>query len=143
MNVFLWNARARNGHVEATLNHPFPAQARGAGGAVYAWGDAPAKPYTTKQTVVELYGPGLEFAENRNGYRADFASVRGGGAVAVGNGVDLVAVKHEHVHEAGADGLLVLDDEQAAFTGHGDTGRGSEGSEKASSLASPPHVNVP
>ena len=29
MNVFLWNARARNGHVEATLNHPFPAQARG------------------------------------------------------------------------------------------------------------------
>ena len=27
MNVFLWNARARNGHVEATLNHPFPAQA--------------------------------------------------------------------------------------------------------------------
>ena len=28
MNVFLWNARARNGHVEATLNHPFPAQVR-------------------------------------------------------------------------------------------------------------------
>ena len=27
MNVFLWNARARNGHVEATLNLPFPAQA--------------------------------------------------------------------------------------------------------------------
>ena len=27
MNVFLWNARARNGHVEATLNHHFPAQA--------------------------------------------------------------------------------------------------------------------
>ena len=27
MNVFLWDARARNGHVEATLNHPFPAQA--------------------------------------------------------------------------------------------------------------------
>ena len=27
MNVFLWNARARNGHLEATLNHPFPAQA--------------------------------------------------------------------------------------------------------------------
>ena len=27
MNVFLWNALARNGHVEATLNHPFPAQA--------------------------------------------------------------------------------------------------------------------
>ena len=27
MNVFLWNARARNGQVEATLNHPFPAQA--------------------------------------------------------------------------------------------------------------------
>ena len=27
MNVFLWNVRARNGHVEATLNHPFPAQA--------------------------------------------------------------------------------------------------------------------
>ena len=27
MNVFLGNARARNGHVEATLNHPFPAQA--------------------------------------------------------------------------------------------------------------------
>merc|ERR1711965_1086133 len=27
VNVFLWNARARNGHVEATLNHPFPAQA--------------------------------------------------------------------------------------------------------------------
>ena len=26
MNVFFWNARARNGHVEATLNHPFPAQ---------------------------------------------------------------------------------------------------------------------
>ena len=26
MNVFLWNARARNGQVEATLNHPFPAQ---------------------------------------------------------------------------------------------------------------------
>ena len=26
MNVFLWNARARNTHVEATLNHPFPAQ---------------------------------------------------------------------------------------------------------------------
>ena len=26
MDVFLWNARARNGHVEATLNHPFPAQ---------------------------------------------------------------------------------------------------------------------
>ena len=26
MNVFLWNTRARNGHVEATLNHPFPAQ---------------------------------------------------------------------------------------------------------------------
>ena len=26
MNVFLWNARARNGHVEAALNHPFPAQ---------------------------------------------------------------------------------------------------------------------
>ena len=26
MNVFLWNARARNGHVEATSNHPFPAQ---------------------------------------------------------------------------------------------------------------------
>ena len=26
MNVFLWNERARNGHVEATLNHPFPAQ---------------------------------------------------------------------------------------------------------------------
>ena len=26
MNVFLWNARERNGHVEATLNHPFPAQ---------------------------------------------------------------------------------------------------------------------
>ena len=26
MNVCLWNARARNGHVEATLNHPFPAQ---------------------------------------------------------------------------------------------------------------------
>ena len=26
MNVFLRNARARNGHVEATLNHPFPAQ---------------------------------------------------------------------------------------------------------------------
>ena len=26
MNVFLWNARARNGHVKATLNHPFPAQ---------------------------------------------------------------------------------------------------------------------
>ena len=26
MNVFLWNARARNIHVEATLNHPFPAQ---------------------------------------------------------------------------------------------------------------------
>ena len=31
MNVFLWNARARNGHVEATLNHPFPAQ------VVYDW----------------------------------------------------------------------------------------------------------
>ena len=29
MNVFLWNARARNGHVEATLNHPFPAQVDG------------------------------------------------------------------------------------------------------------------
>ena len=29
MNVFLWNARARNGHVEATLNHPFPAQVGG------------------------------------------------------------------------------------------------------------------
>ena len=28
MNVFLWNARARNGHVEATLNHPFPAQVK-------------------------------------------------------------------------------------------------------------------
>ena len=27
MNVFLWNARPRNTHVEATLNHPFPAQA--------------------------------------------------------------------------------------------------------------------
>ena len=27
MNVFLWNARARNTDVEATLNHPFPAQA--------------------------------------------------------------------------------------------------------------------
>ena len=26
MNVFLWNARVRNAHVEATLNHPFPAQ---------------------------------------------------------------------------------------------------------------------
>ena len=26
MNVFLWNARARNSHVEATLNHPFTAQ---------------------------------------------------------------------------------------------------------------------
>ena len=26
MNVFLWNARARNGQIEATLNHPFPAQ---------------------------------------------------------------------------------------------------------------------
>ena len=26
MNVFLLNARARNGHVEATLNHPCPAQ---------------------------------------------------------------------------------------------------------------------
>ena len=26
MNVFPWNARARNTHVEATLNHPFPAQ---------------------------------------------------------------------------------------------------------------------
>ena len=26
MNVFLRKARARNGHVEATLNHPFPAQ---------------------------------------------------------------------------------------------------------------------
>ena len=26
MKVFLWNARARNTHVEATLNHPFPAQ---------------------------------------------------------------------------------------------------------------------
>ena len=26
MNVFLRNARARTGHVEATLNHPFPAQ---------------------------------------------------------------------------------------------------------------------
>ena len=26
MNVFLWNARARNTQVEATLNHPFPAQ---------------------------------------------------------------------------------------------------------------------
>ena len=26
MNVFLWNACARNGHIEATLNHPFPAQ---------------------------------------------------------------------------------------------------------------------
>ena len=27
MNVLLRNARARNGHVEARLNHPFPAQA--------------------------------------------------------------------------------------------------------------------
>ena len=27
MDVFLWNARARNTDVEATLNHPFPAQA--------------------------------------------------------------------------------------------------------------------
>ena len=27
MHVFLGNARARNTHVEATLNHPFPAQA--------------------------------------------------------------------------------------------------------------------
>ena len=26
MNVFLWNARARNTNVEATLNHQFPAQ---------------------------------------------------------------------------------------------------------------------
>ena len=26
MNVFLWNARARNTHVEANLNHSFPAQ---------------------------------------------------------------------------------------------------------------------
>ena len=26
MNVFLRNARARNTHFEATLNHPFPAQ---------------------------------------------------------------------------------------------------------------------
>ena len=26
MNVFLWNARGGNVHVEATLNHPFPAQ---------------------------------------------------------------------------------------------------------------------
>ena len=26
MNVFLWKARARNGHVEATWNHPCPAQ---------------------------------------------------------------------------------------------------------------------
>ena len=26
MNVFLWNARARKTHVEATLKHPFPAQ---------------------------------------------------------------------------------------------------------------------
>ena len=25
---FFWSARARNAHVEATLNHPFPAQAR-------------------------------------------------------------------------------------------------------------------
>ena len=29
MDVFLWNARARNTDVEATLNHPFPAQASG------------------------------------------------------------------------------------------------------------------
>ena len=42
MNVFLRNARARNGHVEATLNHPCPAQVQVAaraldrGGA--AWG---------------------------------------------------------------------------------------------------------
>ena len=28
MNVFLWNVRARNSHVEATLNHPFAAQVR-------------------------------------------------------------------------------------------------------------------
>ena len=42
MNVFLWNARARNGHVEATLNHPFPAQVLGTHGAWYAAWYVPA-----------------------------------------------------------------------------------------------------
>ena len=36
MNVFLWNARARNGDVEATLNHPFPAQVFTASHHAYA-----------------------------------------------------------------------------------------------------------
>ena len=31
MTVILWNARARNSQVEATLNHPFAAQARSSG----------------------------------------------------------------------------------------------------------------
>ena len=37
MNVFLWNARARNTHVEATLNHPFPAQAKKRWDETVAW----------------------------------------------------------------------------------------------------------
>ena len=26
MSIFFWNAHAENTHIEATLNHPFPAQ---------------------------------------------------------------------------------------------------------------------
>ena len=39
MNVYLWNARARNGHVEATLNHPFPAQAAADATQTRTWQD--------------------------------------------------------------------------------------------------------
>ena len=49
MNVFHWNARARNTHVEATLNHPFPAQVAAANGLVSAEGLRAALRIAVKQ----------------------------------------------------------------------------------------------
>ena len=53
MNVFLWNARARNGHVEATLNHPFPAQALETPTLLVA----PRRDVDVPPALVEAYAP--------------------------------------------------------------------------------------
>ena len=61
MNVFLRNARARNGHVEATLNHPFPAQVRFAVSAVILFYGCRWLCYTVSLSDLLLNAVALEF----------------------------------------------------------------------------------
>ena len=78
MNVFLWNARARNVHVEATLNHPFPAQVvvdLGSGAGVDCFAAAKRVGPTGRVIGVDMTPEMLSRARGAAASKADLAAV--------------------------------------------------------------------